>query len=250
MKGCLTVFIILVIAAGIGYFWWQGNAQRMIAAEVKRQGRHFFTNTEALVVKNDPIQLIDLRRAKVPKLVITGEDLRLRAGIDVKSAKLVLTNVVISGPPFNISSVGGGSYTVTVEDRAVTDYLTKRGTSLRVGMASLNGVTVHFGDGRANNRLVAEVEVPILGKREVTAVGYPVPSSKIGQIDFRVTDVNVVGWKIGAKPVTDALNLLNPVVDVSDWPLVSDFTSVTTRKGSVAIKAEIMGWRGGMLPGI
>ncbi len=247
MKGCLRFLVVLAVLAGIGYFWWQSNAQRMIEAEVKRQGKHFFVNTDALQVKNDPVTLLDLRRAKVPKLVISGEDLQLRAGLMLKSVKLVLTDVVVSGPPFNISHVGGGYYTATVTDGAVTEFVRKRIGSLPIAGRALNDLTVHFGEGRAHNTVVGAWDVPLLGKRDVIANGYPVPAGQIGKIDFRVTDVSVAGLKMDAKPVVDALNLLNPVVDVSEWPLDSDFKSVTTHPGTVTVKAEISHWRGGGL---
>jgi len=243
MKRFLVFLLVLAIAVGGVYIWWQFNAHRFLTQEMKRIGRSFFVNADSLSVENGPVVLTGLREAKVSKLIISGDELVLRDGPILKHAKLILKDVYVSGPPFNISRLNGGVFTATVTDTAVTEYLHKRGGGLRlVAKIPLDSVTVKF--AKAGASVLAQIPDPLFGKPlSVTASGKLVPSSKIGQIDYQVRNVAVSGVNLAIKPVIDALGVLNPVVNVSEWPIMCEFTHIATGDGIVTLTAQISGLR-------
>ena len=117
MKRFLMFLLILAVALGGLYGWWQLNAQRVITGEVRRLSRELVQNPANLTVElPKPIQMTELRRATVPLLRISGHDLQLKDGPAIAQAKLELKNVQVQGPPFNFAGLTEGHYSFTVKD--------------------------------------------------------------------------------------------------------------------------------------
>jgi len=249
MKRFLITLAVLAVVLGGVYLWWQMKATEIITAQVHSMARGMFVNGDALQVENKPVKMLGLRQARVPQLVITGKDLELRNGGKIASAKLVLQDLDVSGPPFHFSGVGSGYCMVTATDKDVTAYMQKRDIGLPggklnilfVGFSKQNGALLK-GEGVVKLPFVKEQHFPI------TATGNLVPSSKVGQVDFRVHDVKVDKLSIGVKQVTDAIGIVNPVIDISDWPLITDIKQVNTGNGTIQFKAQITGVRPSLLP--
>lgn len=239
------LFILGVALAGL-YVWWQRNATRILTEQVRVLSADFFRNPHNLSVTNDPVKMIGLREARVPKLVISGKDLDLKNGLHLAAVRLVLRDVDVAGPPFGLSKVAAGDYTVVVTDDAVMDYLHRRAVSLLAGVVRipLDSVTITF-TKQSGTQLAAAMPLPFGKPLPVTATGKLVASSKAGQVDFRV---NPNGVKIASAPIpltqiADALEKINPVVDVSKWPIVSEVTPVTG-DGIVTLRGKVTGAAG------
>ena len=251
MKRFFIFLLILAIALGGLYVWWQLNAVRVIDAQVKELARGFVLNPENLTITTKPAKMIGLREARLPLLIISGKQLRLRSGGQLAYAKLLLKNVDVSGPPFHFSQVGGGNYTIVATDKDVTDYMRKRGVTLH-GLSLIPLDTLKVGFSQASGTTVsgqAALNLPFIHQKiPMVASGELLPSSKVGQVDFRVKTVKLVGISLGVKQVTDALGVINPVVDVSEWPLESEIKSVKTGDGTVTLRAQITGVQPSLLP--
>lgn len=249
MKKFLIFLVVLAAVAGGAYYWWQANAQRIIGDEVRRIAAGFFANPENLDVKTEKLRLTTLHSARVGQLVITGANLKLRKGGTLAQAKLVFTDLDVSGPPFHLSGVGGGYYQATMTDDAVTEYLHQR--KLRIGgglmQIPLDTLTVTF---TRREGAVIKGQVSALGRAvPLSARGPLVESSKGNQIDLRIEKVTAgKRFSLGIQPIMDALDVLNPVVDLSEWPLQSDITTIKTDNGKVTVSGKITGVRQGFLP--
>ena len=241
MKSCLTFLIIVALGVGGLYIWWQMNATRVLDAQVKTLAENLFSPRTTCASKSKPMKLVGLGQARVPQLLISGTDLRLRNGGRIASAKLVLKNLEVTGPPFHFSGVGGGYYAITATDKDVTAYLHKRGISLH-GLATipLDSLTITFSRRNGTTmRGLTTVDLPFLHKKiSMAANGDLVPASKNDQLDFRVKSVKLADWQVGEKHISDSLGALNPVLDLSDWPLVSEIKSVKTGDGIVVFRGQ------------
>ncbi|HEY3379619.1 MAG TPA: hypothetical protein VGL77_19255 [Armatimonadota bacterium] len=251
MKRFLIFLIILALALGGGYIWWQRNAQRLMTAQVRQLARNFFVNPEKLVVETSPIRLRNFSEALVPKLVISGQQLALKKGPTLAYAKLILTDVTVSGPPFRMRHIGGGSYLLKVTDKEVTEYLHTRGGSLGgFKIIPLDSVSVHFLAGSdAATELTGEAVVPVINQRlPMKATGMLTPSSAVGKVDFQVKKVSIKNFSFDLKEVQNALTMINPVVDLSAWPIQCDVRSIHTQPGSATLQGHIIGVSRSLLP--
>lgn len=249
MKRFFVFLAVLAVALLVLYIWWQVKATEVITAQVKSMAHGFFSNSGDLHVELDqkmPVKMVGLREARVPKLVIYGTNLVTREGMKIASARVALKDLDVAGPPFHFTNVASGYYSVTVTDKAVTDYLRKRGIALgSIAKIPLDTLNVSFSqkDGTML-RGDAVVNLAIVKKHVPLVVqGKLVPSSKVGQVDFQVRSVQLLGWSVGEKHVTDSLGALNPVIDMSDWPLMSDIKLVSTGNGTVKFNGKVTGVR-------
>jgi len=233
--------VLLAVLVGGGYWWWQANASRIITAQVREMTRGFFVDAKQLTVSNTPIHLLGLRQARVPSLTISGQQLQLRNGPQIADAKLTLTDLDVVAPPVHCTHVGGGTFTATVSQGAVTDYLRKRGIPLTVSFTQAGGTKL------AGEK---EVTIPLLNTHlriPFVAIGKLTAAKTNGQVNFHADHVTVAQAAITVKQVTDALELLNPVIDLSGWPLISEITPVT-HDGSVTLHGKITGVQPSLLP--
>ena len=252
MKRFFIFLVFLAVVAGIGYLWWQKNSTRIITAQVRTIAGSFFVNPENLSVENSAITIKGLREAAVSKLVISGNNLILRDGPTLSYAKLILNDVTIAWPPFHLSGVGKGAYLVKVSDVAVTKYLQKRGGNLAgVNLIPLNRVSVKFLSSSTDGTQVNVTVVDPLFKKQIplTATGALVPSSSaLSQVDFRVHALHFEGFSIGAGSMRKALAVINPVIDLSHWPVECDVNSIKTGKDSAVVQGKITGVSSSLLP--
>jgi hypothetical protein len=245
-------FLIFVVVLGVAlaglYVWWQRNATQIITREIRAQASGFFTNSSALDVSNDPVKMTGLRTAHVPQVVVKGTDLRLREGGELASAKIVLKDIDVAGPPFRLSRVGDGYFVVTVTDDAVTDYIRERGVRVTaVARIPMDTVTVNF--TKAATQLRGEVKVPLIRKQvPIIATGQLLPSSASGQVDFRVRNLQITKYSLNVKQLTEAIEHLNPVIDLSEWPVQTTVTKVQTGNGTVTITGRVHGIQRSLFP--
>ena len=244
MKKFLVFILILAVAAGVGYYWWQQNSHRIITQQVRRLASRFFVNPQSLSVENSAVKMRGLRDAHVGRLVISGKELQLRDGPVLASARLVLTDLDVTGPPFHLTHVGGGNYEAQVSDAAVTEYLHARGGSMAgVKIVPLSTVTVKFLPGEeATARLSGEAVIPLIDKRvPVIADGTLVPAADAGRVDFNVSRVNVTGLSFPASALKKSFGIVNPLVDLSGWPVAVKVGSINTVTGMATVKGHITG---------
>ena len=239
MKRFVTFILVLAIAVGGVYFWWQANARRIMTAQVREMARGFFVNAGELHVDNDPVKMTGWRTARVPKLVVSGRKLQLRNGPELSMAKLVLKDIDVTGPPLHLSGVGGGSYTATITEQAATSYLRARGIAVHGFKIPLDTLAISF-SREHGAKLSAEMVLPVLNTHiPLSASGKLVASSRNGQVDFRVEQMS--------KPLADLLATLNPVIDVSEWPLNADIIP-EIGNGSVTLHGKITSVQPSWLP--
>lgn len=244
MKRLLTFLIVLAVALGGLYLWWQIKAVQMINDGLKTACRNLVVNPDSLEISvPTPVAITGVGRATVPQVVIKGQNLRLRKGPDLASAKIVLNNLKVVGPPFHFSEVGDGYYLLTVTDDAATAYLRKRGVNVAGLRIPLETLTVTFaGNGKTVINGEVSVKVPLLGEKRIplTASGKLLPSNLNGEVDYKVSHVSVQNAKIApVKQVESALAVVNPVVTFADWPFQSDITKITVDPGKASIAGRI-----------
>jgi hypothetical protein len=223
---------------------------------VRRLAAGFFEDAgpDTLAIEHSGVKPLGLQKARVAKLTVRNiedRELALRDGPRLREATLTLKDVEVTGPPFRYSGIGGGSFRIRMTESAVTEYLVRRGIKISVGNIAvpLKGLKVSFLD-KGQARLSAGISVPIAGTVTAAATGRLVASTVTpGSIDFVVDpkDVKVVGnSQLGAmiaKPVSDGIQRLNPLVTTEDWPVTVDKVKVETRAGFVTISGDITGVR-------
>lgn len=253
MKRFFIFLVVLAVALGGLYLWWQLRAKDIITGEVRRLSLSLVQNPAHLTVDiPKPVQMTELNRATVPQLLISGKDLRLKDGPDIAQAKLVLKGVQVSGPPFHFTGLTEGYYAVTVRDKAVTDYLRRRGVKFpAVAKIPLDTILVTFSKPQGVI-LQGDLMLPFTSARVPLNVrGKLVPSSSDGEIDFKVapSGIAVKGYKLpNLKAISDSLGLLNPMVTVAEWPFLADVSRITTDNGTVTIRGSVTGVQMRMLP--
>jgi|GEM_PF-2077322 len=244
MKRLLVFLVVLAVAAGGLYLWWRIKAVNMVTEGVYSACRGLVANPANLkVTLPKSVKITGFGRATVPQLIIKGTDLTLRNGPKIASAKLVLDNLQIAGPPFRFTDVAGGYYLLTVTDDDVTAYLRKRGVRFAIVRIPLDTLTVRF-DKKEGAILNGEAVVPIIKNVPLAVTGKLVPSSINNQVDYKIEQIKVEKLSIGAiKPVEQALAKINPLITFSDWPFQSDITEIKTGNGAAGLKGRITGVR-------
>lgn len=238
MKRFLIFLAVLAVAVLGLYVWWQRNARQVLTQVVRARAREFVLNADNLTVKNDPIVMTGLRTARIPKLVITGKDLRLKKGPTLAYASIVVHDLTVSGPPFDFAGLKSGEFTVRVGDDAVTDYLRKNGINIAsVVHIPLDTLSISFLK-QDETTLRGVVKLPFGKEAALIATGTLQPAATPGQVDFKVSQVNVPIFGIG-----QVLEKLNPVVNLTEWPVVCTVTKISTGKGYATLSGTIQGIR-------
>ena len=248
MRKLLIFILILAVLCGAGYYWWQQNAQRLITERVHAMAGQFFSNPEALTIGPDnlTVKMKGLKAAQVPQLVISGKDVQMRNGPLLASAKFDLRNIDISGPPFRMTNIERGWFVASVNDTEVTNYLRQRkGSIAGVAVIPLNTVTVIFKDEvQHNTTLRAEATLPTSSIAiPLTARGVLTPAGQTGrmqQVEFQVKKFDGVP-AIATSLVGRSLSLINPVFDLSKWPLETNIEKVVIEDGRATIRGTING---------
>ncbi|MHB0936952.1 MAG: LmeA family phospholipid-binding protein [Armatimonadota bacterium] len=248
MKRLLTFLIVLAVALGGLYVWWQIKAVQMVTDGVKTACRNLVTNPDSLEVSvPKPVKITGIGRATVPQVVVTGQNLTLRKGPDIAAAKIVLNDLSVSGPPFHFSGIGDGYYNLTVTDDAATAYLQKRGVKVAGLRIPLETLKVSFaGKGSTVINGEVSVKVPLVGEKRfpLTARGKLLPSNLNGEVNYKVSQIAVQNTKFAPlKQVEGALAVINPVITFADWPFQSDITRITVDHGKATVAGRITGVR-------
>ncbi len=244
MKRFFGFLLICAIGLGVLYYWWQHHATAVIQSEVQRIAHGFFTNPEALTVTNDPVRMVGLRAARVPKLVIAGKALELHDGPTLDRAKLVLKDVEVSGPPFHLTRIGSGYYVLQVSGEALTDFLHQRGGRLgSVVRVPLDTLDITF--SRKAGAIVSG-EMLVLGHHlPLRASGPLVTTDKPGVVNFRPVRFQASKYTAEIPQADKLLGFLNPVLDLSAWPMVSHIVAIDHHDGYVVLRGKITGARQG-----
>jgi len=248
MKRLFTFLIVLAVALGGLYLWWQVKAVQMINDGVKTSCRNLVTNPDLLEISvPKPVKITGIGRATVPQIVIKGQNLTLRNGPDLASAKIVLNDLAVAGPPFHFSGIGDGYYKLSVTDDAATAYLQKRGMKVAGLRIPLETLKVTFaGKGIAVIDGEIGVKVPLLGEKRfpLTASGKLMPSNFNGQVNYKLSTFTVDKLPLNFRnQVEGALSVVNPVINFSDWPFESDISNITVDAGKATVAGRITGVR-------
>ena len=234
--------IVLAVAIGGLLLWWQANAARVITETVHERARNLVVNPENLTVDlPKAVQMVSLRQALVPTILISGKNLELHEGPTVADATIKLEDISVAGPPFGFKGLTNGTYALTFKDTDVTTYLRKRGVKFAaVAKMPLDTLTVKFASTGVH--LTGEWNAPLVGRIPLSAKGTLVPSSRNGEIDLKIAsskDVKLSRYAIGVEPVVKALSNLNPVVSVSEWPFMANVTKITFGNGTITIYGTV-----------
>lgn len=108
----------------------------------------------------------------------------------------------------------------------------------------LDTLSVRFLDAPgAVAQLKGEATIPIIQKQVPFSVSgnLVTTSSDPGQIDFRPQGVSI-------KKIRDSLRIVNPMVDLSGWPVNIRVESIKTAAGIATIRGVVTGANDSLLP--
>ena len=254
MKRFLGFLLLLAILAGGGYYWWQQNAARIMGEQVQQMAQKLVVNPDQLLIRPKAlsIHMKDLHTAVISELIISGKDLKLRNGLTLSAARLAMHDVEFSGPPFRITGIGSdSSFILKVTDSAVTQYLHTRGGQIArmKNVIPLDTITVRFHPvAHMNTSLSGQADVPLLGQVPISADGELVATTTPGQIDMNFKRVTVSRLSFGVQDVTNHLAVVNPIIDISEWPIKPDFTSIKcAQPGLMELRGNIVGANSSLL---
>lgn len=247
MKKLLMVLVVLSIILGGAYLWWQRNASRLITTQVQAMAKQFFVNPEALTIspENMNVKMRGLQTAVIPQVVIEGKNVEMRKGPRLASVKVDMRNLEVTTPPFRLSKIEKGWFVASITDEELTAYLHKRGGSIAgLSVVPLNSISVSFVDAplntlvRANAKLRPGVlEIPLIAR------GVLVPTGQAGamnKIDYQIKKIDNVP-KAAIDLVSDSLGVINPVYNMSDWPVETNIEKITISKGLLVVRGTVKG---------
>lgn len=247
MKKFLVVLLVIAIALGGAYFWWQKNASRLITSQVQAMTKHFFVNSEVLTVSPDnlAIKMRDLHTAVIPQVVIAGNDVEMRKGPRLSSVKLDMRNLEVTTPPFRLSKIEKGWFVASVTDQELTAYLKKRGGSIAgISVVPLDSLNVSFVNAQFNTVVNANAKLrPGVLEIPLIAHGILLPAGQVGEmnkINFDIKKMDGVP-NIAIDLVAKSIAIINPVFNMSDWPVKINIEKITVVKGLVTVRGTITG---------
>jgi len=125
-KGLIIIAVILLVLL-VGYWGGKTLINRRIDREMTKQlqksVRPYISNPENLEVKNTRDVQIGRGTMRMPEVEVSGNDLQLPHDIKAKSAHVVVHDVTVDTKAKKISSVGEGSYDITLSAEDLTRVL-------------------------------------------------------------------------------------------------------------------------------
>lgn len=247
MKKLLVVLLIIAIALGGAYFWWQRNASRLITTQVQAMAKNFFVNPEVLTISPEKlaVKMRGLQTAVIPQVVIEGKDVQMRKGPRLASVKLDMRNLEVTTPPFRLSKIERGWFVASITDEELTAYLHKRGGSIAgLSVIPLDSINVSFVDASLNTVAQAKAKLrPGVLEIPLTARGVLVASGQAGsmnKIDFQIKKIDGVP-NMAIDLVAKSLAVINPVFNMSDWPIETNIEKITITKGMLTVRGTVKG---------
>lgn len=247
MKKLLVVLLVIAIILGVGYFWWQKNASRMITAQVQTMAKQFFVNPEALTVspENMAVKMRGLKTAVIPQVVIEGKNVQMRKGPMLASVKLDMRNLEVTTPPFRLAKIEKGWFVASITEGELTSYLHKRGGSIAgISIIPLDSIYVSFVDAPLNTVVSAKAKLrPGVLEIPITARGVLLPSGQAGtmdKIDFKIKKIDGVP-NMAIDTVSKSLGIINPVYNLSNWPIETNIEKITVTKGMLTVRGTVNG---------
>lgn len=161
----------------------------------------------------------DLLRGRLGSVDVTGLDVRTEDGLTIPQMDLHLEDVRLGLASRTLDSVGKSDFTAALGADAVTQYVRKRAG------ANVRDVSVGFRDGQIWVKGTPELMgLPL--RSEVA--GKPVLSGR-NTVDFRASQVSVLGLKLPRLAVNELERKVNPVVDLSHLKLPVRITELAVR---------------------
>lgn len=244
MKRFFLFLILLAIAAGVGYWWWEQHSARVLDEQVRNLCSRFVVNYDALDVTSSHLRVTGLREGKVASVKVSGKDLELANGPTLAEAELQVNDLTIEGPPFRLTGISGGTFRIVVRDKDVTSFVQNRGLRLPGVSIPMKGLSVSFGNDKVTTMKLS-ITLPIIGLTTISAGGELKAESSPGKVDFIPDPAQV---SVGGKPLPPVLgtpisllNRLNPVINTDDLPFVCELSSISTREGEVTLSGNITG---------
>ena len=246
MKKLLIILIILCLIGVAVYFWWMKNAERIVTARVQDLAQEFFVNTENIVASHEDITILSWNRAIVGKLNISGENLELKGGGRIKNTSIILEGIQFSMPPARITGIDSGTYLLDLSTEDINSYLrSKKGATLLDGMIPVS--SIRFSPSPSVTQFSGVVEIPFISKVPWTVTGQLNKSSDEKGIDFLPEKANISKVSFSGNVLMKAVSAINPVVDISSWPVDMTIRKITATKEGIKFNGDLLRFKDGVL---
>jgi hypothetical protein len=240
----IFVIIILAVALFWGYSWWQNNSSRLAEEEIKRYSRNMVENPDSLSVKVNGIKIINKNIASIDKVMITGDNIILKEGINLSSFSLNLNDIVFPIPIVSkLNSVKSGYFKSVITEKALTEYLRKK--NINIGLWKISADTINA-DIKKNNlfQISLPVVIPIIAKTSIIKVDGKLKYEG-DTINFEPLNVSVSDSKLSVNQSTqlfNAIKMINPIVKLNKIPFTIK-PQLTSTDNDITIKGNITGLR-------
>ena len=246
MKKLLIILIILCVIGVVLYFWWMKNAERIVTSRVQELAQEFFVNTENIVASHEDITILSWNKATVGKLKIGGENLELKGGGRIKNTNIILEGIHFSMPPARITGIDSGTYMLDISTEDINSYLrSKKGVTLLDGMVPVS--SIRFAPSPTVAQFSGVVEIPFISKVPWTVTGKIDKSSDEKGIDFIPEKANISKVSLSGNVLMKAVSAINPVVDVSSWPVDMTIKKITSTKEGIRFNGDLLRFKDGVL---
>ena len=127
MKKALAIIAVVLLLLAAGY--WTGKKlitrriDREMTKQLQKSVRPYISNPENLKVENTRDAQIGRGTVRLPEVQVTGKDLQFPHNIEAKSAEVVVRDVTVDTKTKKVSSVGEGSYEITLSAEDLTRLL-------------------------------------------------------------------------------------------------------------------------------
>ena len=247
MKKLLIIIGLLVIIVIAGFVWWTKNSERLITDKIQETAGEFFVNTENIEISYNKISIKNWSTAFIDNITISGTNLELKGGGRVKNANIILNGVHISMPPVRLTDIDSGEYLISLSTDDINSYLrAKKGVTLLDGMIPVS--SIRFAPGTKNSIFSGVVEVPIISTKIPWKVNGNIVKSENGEgIDFVPKSADISKVKISATVLMKAIANINPIVDVSSWPVDMNIQKITPSESGIEFSGKLINFKDGML---
>ena len=246
MKKLLIFLAIILILAIVAYVWWIHNAERIVTGRVQQIAQEFFVNTDNIKAEHNKISITSWKSATVGSFTISGENLELKGGGRVKNANIVLKDIQLSMPPVRLIGIGSGTYDIELTAEDINSYLrAKKGVTLLDGMIPVS--SIRFTSSTTESQFSGVVEIPFISKVPWTVTGKLDKNSSEKGINFVPQKVNISKINISGSGIMKAVSAINPIIDISSWPVDMNIKKITPTKTGVKLNGELLNFKDGVL---
>ncbi|MHB0936953.1 MAG: hypothetical protein ACYC6A_11235 [Armatimonadota bacterium] len=210
MKKGLAITLAILVLLGAAVFWggkmWvRKRLDREMTKQLQKSVRPFVENPENLQLENKQDVQITRDTVRMPEVEVTGKDLQLPHDIQAKSARVVVRDVEVDTKTKKVSSVGEGSYAITLSAEDLTKVLRQQNTMKIHDLLVLPDTTTVTLSRQDGITLAGEGTEEASSKRlPFTLRGKLVPDAS-GKLAFQIADSTRGGEAVGVAGESHAL---------------------------------------------